>query len=311
MPPRTRKRVRRRRPVNQVNDISSSSSSSSSDSNSDNEKSVVAPVRGNKEDIQMKNPTSESSSSPSSSSSDHSASYKPVHPEQAHSTQSSSDESDSDSEPSQAKAPAKRGRLAKKQRNLNSAVNPISDAHSTPTPRSPSPIPASPPPPLPDTYFDLDLSIPYLDHPPAFDLPFNPSSSSKHTQTLNAVTAKLAESEADFRTWYMSTVVDRFENELDVVRKDLEKSRGSKTQTKFELLLAGLASGADVFEDFHHPLGFSSHHETSQSATISQPSKQSEKELVMETLKMQKFQNQDHIHPSEESTDTDDVEMQT
>lgn len=258
------------------------------------------------EDVKMHTAEETSSSSASSSSGSSDSSDSPnaseSYPERNTKAKVESDDdlSLAESDSSQSTAPAKRGRLAKKQRNLKSATEPVPSAEPLSARSLPSAVPSSPPPPLTNVHFELDLSLPYLDQPPVFALPYNSSSSSKHNVRLNAATTQLTQSEAGFRSWYMSTVVDRFENELDHVRQDLEKTRGSNSKTKFELLIAGIASGTGVFDDFDDPVG----HEPGsgiQSNSMPHTTKPNEKELVMETLTMkQTCQNQ---HATPEDTD--------
>ncbi|KAA1070556.1 hypothetical protein PGT21_015824 [Puccinia graminis f. sp. tritici] len=225
MPPRPRKRVRRRR-VSEKFDDSSDSSSSSSDSGQSTPKN---PNSVNKPSSDSDGSSSESESTDSSSS-------------------SSSSSGSSINRPT-----AKRGRLAKKQ-NLQARALQPQDGGDPTNPqtmrRSPSPVEQSPPPPLPSSFFDPDLALPYLDSSPDFSLPAGFESKPTTRQVdglLQSTRQQLEQDEERFRAWYMATIVDRFPNELDLLRSS--DNNPQKTQSNLDLLVAALGSGVDIFDE--------------------------------------------------------------
>ncbi|MBW0491878.1 hypothetical protein O181_031593 [Austropuccinia psidii MF-1] len=228
---RNRKRKRKRQP----RQISISSSDSDSDSGSSSSSSSSSSSNSVKDNlIDSTNHSVIQSSSSSSSDSD------------SPSSSTSSSSSNSSIRPT-----AKRGRLAKKRQNKQILPKQASSAPASPKlALSPSPIPDSPQAPLPQSYFDPQLTLPDLDSPPSFALPshLNVRPPPRHLHVLQSATDKLETEEARFRSWYMTTVVDRFSNELDELRTAPKNS-----QSQFDLLVAALASGADLFEDSPSP----------------------------------------------------------
>ncbi|KAH9442304.1 hypothetical protein Pst134EA_028026 [Puccinia striiformis f. sp. tritici] len=252
MAPRPRKRVRRRRATEQFDDSSSNSSSSGSESGA-----------SAKPTSNVKNPSASSeSSSEDESSSDSSSS-------------SSSSDSSLDQRPT-----AKRGRLAKKQAARTIAQQEDEAVTNNINGRSPSPVPQSPPPPLPSSYFDPDLALPYLDSSPQFNLPLGFES---HSPLLS--NTLLVEDEQKFRNWYMETIVDRFPNELDLLRSTSASSKNTTTTTnnQLEVLVAALGAGVDIFDD--------------QVVLSSSNLVLDDHSLVLDTLKLHQ-QHQNHLDPS-------------
>ncbi|WAQ91848.1 hypothetical protein PtA15_15A240 [Puccinia triticina] len=224
MAPRPRKRVRRRRVTENFDDSSDSSASSSSSASS-----------------QSNDPTAKITSKSSSDSSESSS--------ESESTDSSSSSSSS-SASSSARPTAKRGRLAKKQTRVGQQ-QPKQDAEpglTETTCRSPSPVAQSPPAPLPSSFFDPDLALPYLDSPPDFSLPagFETRPATRQVDGLQSARQTLAQDEDRFRAWYMTTIVDRFPNELDQLRTSCNSQ---KAHSNLDLLVAALGSGVDIFDD--------------------------------------------------------------
>lgn len=236
MPPRPRKRVRRRKVVDTFDDDSSSESSSSSEaSSSASNPSIAAKSAANDSSHQSSSSIQKSSETDDSSSA------------------STSSSSSASSGSSLNRPNAKRGRLAKKQ-NLQARLAQQSLNHhsSQSTPRSPSPIPDSPPAPLPISYFDPDLSLPYLDTPPDFNLPpefqARPAAN-RQIERLQSSRQRIVEDEERFRNWYMAHIVHRFPNELDQLRSSSSTNLKTNRSVDLDVLIASLESGVDIFED--------------------------------------------------------------